>query len=155
MAELPSEPVPADARSAATPSVPEPAPANPRPAIGPGNSNKSATISIGELLQEQRHKRHQWMALGMAAHSAAAFDAWSTRHAITTVGAQELNPLYKPFANNGSIYAVIQAGPTVMDYVAKRMMYSRHDIVRKTWWLPQSLSMVSSLACGGHNLTVR
>lgn len=169
---LPSEPLPAgvavaaaaEVDSIAGASTPEPAPMTlaptlapitPGPMIAPVKPGKSGTISISELMEEQRHKEHEWIALSIAAHSAAAFDAWSTRHAITTYGAQELDPLYKPFANNGSIYAVIQVGPAIMDYVAKRMMYSRNNFVRRMWWVPQTASMVSSVASGGHNLTVR
>jgi hypothetical protein len=112
------------------------------------------TVSVGQLLDEERHKQRIWMGIGIASHSAATFDAWSTRHAITTAGGQELNPLLKPFAGNASLYAAIQVGPLVMDYVGRKMMYSRHSWVRHMWWVPQSASFASSLFCGVHNLGV-
>jgi hypothetical protein len=117
-------------------------------------SGKPMTVSVGQLLDEERRKQRIWMGLGIASHSAATFDAWSTRHALTTAGAQELNPLLKPFAGNASLYVAIQVGPAVMDYVGRKMMYSRHTWVRRMWWVPQSASFASSLFCGVHNLGV-
>ena len=110
------------------------------------------TVSVAQLLVERRHDEHLWLGLSIAAHSAATFDAWSTRHAITTKGSQELNPMLKPFAGNASIYAAIQVGPALMDYVGRKMMYSRHNWVRRMWWAPQGASFVSSVLCGSINL---
>ena len=136
------------------PSAPEPAPME-RPTLNAFlRSGKPMTVSVGQLLDEERHKDHIWMGLGIAAHSAATFDAWTTRRAITTFGGQEMNPLLKPFAGNASLYAAIQVGPLMMDYVGKKMMYSRHNWVRRMWWLPQSASFASSMFCGVHNLGV-
>jgi hypothetical protein len=112
------------------------------------------TVTVGQLLDEERHKQRIWIGLGIAEHSAATFDAWSTRRAITTAGAQELNPLLRPFAGNASLYAAIQVGPAVMDYVGKKMMYSRYSWVRRMWWVPQSASFATSLFCGVHNVSV-
>ena len=117
-------------------------------------SGKPMTVSIGQLVDEERHKDHLWMGLGIATHSAATFDAWTTRRAITSAGAQELNPMLKPFAGNASLYAAIQVGPLMMDYVGRKMLYSRHSWVRHMWWVPQSASFASSLFCGVHNLGV-
>lgn len=159
-----SAPVAADAsvqpatesNSAALPDAPVPAPAvnapSPMAFIKPG---KPMTVSVGELLAENRHNERMWRGLAIASHSAATFDAWSTRRAITTAGAQELNPMLRPFAGNASLYAAIQVGPTLMDYAGKKMMYSKHTWVRRMWWVPQSASFVSSLFCGAHNLSVQ
>jgi hypothetical protein len=136
------------------PNAPEPAPEPTPVAIVLLKPIKPATISVNELAAEGRRNQRLWMGLGIAAHSAATFDAWSTRHVITTTGAQEGNPLLRPFAGNSSLYAAIQIGPAVMDYVGKRMMYSRHTWVRRMWWVPQSASFASSLLCGAHNLAV-
>ena len=114
---------------------------------------KPMTVSVGELVAENRRKQFIWRGLVIASGSAATFDAWTTRHAITTANAQELNPLLKPFAGNSSLYAAIQVGPALMDYVGKKMMYSRSNFVRRLWWVPQSASFVSSLFCGAHNLS--
>jgi hypothetical protein len=112
------------------------------------------TVSVGELREENRRNQRRWLGLAIAEHGAATFDAWSTRHAITTAGAQELNPLLKPFAKNVSLYAAIQVAPVLMDFAARKMMYSHHSWVRRMWWAPQSASFVSSLFCGAHNLGV-
>jgi hypothetical protein len=117
-------------------------------------SGKPMTISVGALLEENRRKQRVWRGLAIASHGAATFDAWSTRHAITTSGAQELNPLLRPFAGNASLYAAIQVAPLLMDYAGKKMMYSRHGWIRRAWWAPQTASFVSSLFCGAHNLAV-
>ena len=138
---------------AALPDAPVPAPAvnasAPRAFIYNG---KPGTISVGELRQENRRKQLLWRGLTIASSGAATFDAWSTRHAITTSGAEELNPMLKPFAGNSSLYAAIQVAPLLMDYAGRKMMYSHNSLLRHTWWIPQSASFVSSLFCGAHNL---
>jgi len=115
---------------------------------------KPMTVSVGTLRAENRRNMRLWKGLAIASHGAATFDAWSTRHAITTSGAQELNPLLKPFAGNASLYAAIQVAPFLMDYAGRKMMYSRYSLLRHTWWVPQGASFVSSLFCGAHNLSV-
>jgi len=136
------------------PTAPEPAPVSGPTLNAFLRSGKPMTVSVGQLLDEEQHKKRIWMGVGIAAHGAATFDAWTTRRAISTTGAQELNPMLKPFAGNASLYAAIQVGPLVMDYVGKKMMYSRHSWVRRMWWVPQSASIASSLFCGVHNLGV-
>lgn len=115
-------------------------------------ASKPMTVSIEQLRAENRRKELMWNGLAIASSGAATFDAWSTRRAITTAGAQELNPLLRPFAGNASLYVAIQVGPALMDFAAKKMMYSRHSWVRHMWWAPQSASFVSSIFCGAHNL---
>jgi hypothetical protein len=151
--DMPVQPA-AEFVSADLPNAPEPAPVNSAPAIAPLKPGKSMMVSVGELRAEERRNQRLWIGLAIASHSAATFDAWSTRHAITTAGGQELNPMLRPFAGNASLYAAIQVGPTLMDYVGKKMMYSRHSWVRRMWWVPQTASFASSLFCGAHNLGV-
>jgi hypothetical protein len=110
------------------------------------------TVSVAQLRAENRRKEFMWKGLVVASSGAATFDAWATRHAITTSGAQELNPLLRLFAGNASLYAAIQVGPALMDFAGRKMMYSRHPWVRHMWWVPQSASFVSSMFCGAHNL---
>ena len=102
------------------------------------------------------HRQHrEWLALSIAAHSAAGFDAWSTRRVISSVpGAQELNPFLRPFAGNASMYAAVQVAPTILDFLSHRMMNSRHEWARHTWWLPQAISAVISVSSGVHNVGV-
>ena len=52
------------------------------------------------------------------------------------------------------MYAAVQVAPTILDYLSRRMMNSRHDVLRNTWWLPQAVSAVVSVASGVHNLGV-
>jgi hypothetical protein len=144
----PAQPVAEPKEALPDPPVAVTAPA-PIAFIRPG---KPTTVSIAELRAENRRKQLMWRGLVIATSGAATFDAWSTRHAITTTGAVELNPLLKPFAGNGSMYAAIQVAPVLMDYAGKKMMYSRHPWVRRMWWVPQSASFVSSMFCGAHNL---
>lgn len=97
-------------------------------------------------------QRRAWFALVLAGHGATAFDTWSTRRAITRDGGRELNPLLKPFANSNALYVVAQVSPTVMDYLGRRMMTSRHTWVRRMWWLPQGANAAMSIAAGVHNV---
>jgi hypothetical protein len=146
---------PAIESSAALPEAPMPvavsAPA-PLAFLKPANP---MTVSVAELRAENRRKQMMWRGLVIATSGAATFDAWSTRRAISTYGAQELNPMLRPFAGNASLYAAIQVGPVLMDYVGKKMMYNSHPWVRRMWWVPQSASFVSSIFCGAHNLAFR
>jgi hypothetical protein len=137
---------------APTPMLPVVASPAPMAYLKPG---KPLTISVAELQAENRRKLMMWKGLAIAASGAATFDAWSTRHAITTYGAQELNPLLKPFAGNASLYAAIQVAPVLLDFAGRKMMYSRYSWVRSVWWVPQSASFVSSIFCGAHNLSYR
>ncbi len=144
---------PAAEPSALLPDAPVPvAPVNAPAPMAFISSGKNMKVSVGELRAENRRKQLMWQGLVIASSGAAAFDAWSTRHAITTSGAVELNPLLRPFAGNASLYAAIQVGPLLMDYAGKKMMYSRHSWVRHMWWVPQSASFVSSIFCGAHNV---
>jgi hypothetical protein len=105
-------------------------------------------------VSDQRQRR-EWLALSIAAHSAAGFDAWSTRRVLSSVPrAEEMNPLLRPFAGNASMYAAVQVAPAILDFVSRRMMNSRYSWARHTWWLPQAVSAVVSLSSGVHNLGV-
>jgi len=96
--------------------------------------------------------RHRvWFSLAIAGHSAAAFDAWSTRRALSHNYAREDNPLLRPFAHSGALYVAVQASPALMDYLGHRMMTSRHPWLRRMWWLPQSAGTALSLGSGVHN----
>lgn len=96
---------------------------------------------------------HTWLALSLVQHGAATFDAWTTQRAVDQ-GHTELNPMLRPFAGNASIYAAIQVGPLLFDYLGRHMQRSEHHWMRQIWWLPQSLSTAASLCAGAHNLSV-
>jgi len=145
---------PAAESNAALPDAPAPvlAAMTPPAPIAFLNPGKPMTVSVSQLRAENRRQQLMWKGLAIASSGAATFDAWSTRRAITTAGAVELNPLLKPFAGNASLYAAIQVAPALLDFAGKKMMYSRHSFVRHIWWAPQSASFVSSIFCGAHNL---
>src|SRR5262245_12260414 len=86
---------------------------------------------------ETPRQRKMWYGLMAVGHAGAAFDAWSTRRAVSGGYGQESNPFLRPFANSSAIYAATQVSPAVMDFIGKRMMTSQHSALRKIWWLPQ------------------
>jgi hypothetical protein len=104
--------------------------------------------------KEPKRPMKLWWTLATADHAAATFDAWSTRRFIENGTGQELNPIFRPFVGSGLIYVAVQVGPAALDYLAKRMMVSEHPLLRRVWWLPQSLGTAASLASGAHNLTL-
>ena len=95
-----------------------------------------------------------WYALTFASSGAAGFDAWSTRRAISGGYGTESNPLLRPFAHSNAMYAATQVSPLVLDYVGRKMMTSRHPLLRRMWWLPQSAGTGMSLFAGVHNVGV-
>ena len=66
--------------------------------------------------------KRQWLGLSIAQHTAAGFDAWTTRREISSGQAQELNPLLKPFAGNSSLYLATQVTPVALDFLAHHMI---------------------------------
>jgi hypothetical protein len=95
--------------------------------------------------------RKIWYGLLAVNHGAAAFDAWSTRQAIGGGYGTERDPLERPFASSGAIYATTQVVPVLMDFMGHHMMRSEHPTIRKFWWIPQAASAGVSLGAGIHN----
>lgn len=90
-----------------------------------------------------------WFLLGMAEHSSATFDAWSTRRALDA-GRVEADPLMRPFASSPAIYGAIQVIPIGLDYLARRLERSS-GWTRRIWWAPQSLAAATFLFSGSYN----
>lgn len=103
---------------------------------------------------ETPRQRKMWFGLMAVSHAGAAFDAWSTRRAISGGFGQEANPFLKPFANSNAMYAATQVSPAVMDYIGKRMMTSQNPWIRKLWWFPQVAGGTMSFAAAVHNVGV-
>lgn len=122
------------------------------PAIEPmvGSPVKPATTES----YETERQRDIWYALVAVGHGAAAFDAWTTRRAVSSGYGVEADPLERPFAHSGAIYASTQVTPLIMDYVGRRMMRSSHSWVRKAWWVPQAAGAGVSVGAGLHNYNV-
>src|ERR1700693_3115214 len=102
---------------------------------------------------ERFPSRRGWILLSAAQHSAAAFDAYSTRYAISR-GAREDDPFMRPFAHSSALYAAIEVGPLLLDYAARRLERSHSSLIRRIWWVPQSVSTAAFLVSGKHNLDI-
>ncbi len=108
---------------------------------------------LGRIGIERLPSRRMWIALSVVQHSAAVFDAYSTRQAIAS-GAVEQNPLLRPFASSPAIYGATQICPLILDYAARRMQLSHNSVVRRMWWVPQSTGAAVSIFSGVHNMNV-
>jgi hypothetical protein len=126
----------------------EPVPA--RPGFQPGTPLRPASTHYSET----RTQRKIWYGLVAAGHTAAVFDAWSTRAVLSGNYGTEQNPLLRPFAHSGILYAATQVSPLMMDYLGKHMMTSRSPLLRKMWWLPQSAGAGFSFAAAAHNASI-
>ena len=110
-------------------------------------SNSAIKPAMERPLPTPRQQKlwYTFMAVG---HSAAAFDAYSTRRALSGNYGTEGNPLLRPFAHSNAMYAATQVSPAVMDYVGRRMMTSSHPALRKFWWVPQVAGAGFSFGAG-------
>ncbi|MGC1415851.1 MAG: hypothetical protein WA817_11240 [Candidatus Acidiferrum sp.] len=138
-----SNPAPLNPASAAAPITP----GNPSLALRPVKPAAKGEYGTGR-------EKKIWYALIAASSGAAAFDAWSTRRAISGGYGTEANPLLRPFSHSGAFYAATQVSPLVLDLVGRKMMTSRYSLLRKMWWLPQSAGTGMSLGAGVHNMGV-
>ncbi len=100
---------------------------------------------------ETARQRKIWYGLVAASSGAAAFDAWTTRRAVSGNYGVEGDPILRPFAHSNAIYAATQVSPAILDYVGHRMMTSHHEWMRKMWWVPQVAGTSFSFGAGIHN----
>ncbi len=122
------------------------------PALLPAISSPAKPATADSY--ESPRDRKIWYGLMFASHGAAAFDAWTTRRAIAGGYGVEGDPMQRPFANSGAIYATTQVTPLIMDYVGHRMMRSGHNWIRKGWWIPQAASASVSFGAAMHNYSI-
>lgn len=108
---------------------------------------------IGITSAESYPSRKTWLTLAVAEHSAAFFDAYSTRRAVSR-GAVEKDPMMRPFAQSPAIYGTIQVGPVLLDLVSHRMQHSEYGFVRRMWWVPQTFATGTYLFSAVHNMGV-
>lgn len=122
--------------------------------VTPGNAPLSVGPGKAAFTRDYDTEKQKkvWYALMFVSSGAAAFDAWSTRRAISAGAGTESNPMLAPFAHSGALYAATQVSPLVMDLIGRKMMTSENRTVRRMWWLPQSLGMGMSLSAGVHNV---
>jgi hypothetical protein len=102
--------------------------------------------------RETRGQRVAWYTLAATGSGAAAFDAYSTRRALSQNAGVESNPLLRPFAHSNAMYAATQVTPAAMDFIGKRMMVSQDRWVRRMWWVPQAVELGFSIVAGVHNM---
>ena len=107
-----------------------------------------------EAIQPSVKEIRLWRGLVIAEHSAALFDAWSTRRSISSGNGYERNPLIKPFANSPAIYPVLQVAPLGVDFLSHRLLRSNNAFLRRVWWVPQVASVGGSLWVGARNIHV-
>jgi len=133
------------------------------PSIAAQNSQSFSTMRMPDRGPAKEHSmyaavstpsRRMWIALSAVQHGAAAFDAYSTRQSIGHGGVED-DPLMRPFANSPAIYVATQVTPVLLDLLARHMQRSEYGMVRRAWWLPQSLGAGVSIFSGVHNLHVR
>jgi hypothetical protein len=103
---------------------------------------------------ETARQRKIWYGLVAASSGAAAFDAWTTRRAVSGGYGVEGDPLMRPFAHSNAIYAATQVSPAIMDYLGHRMVASHHEWMRRYWWVPQVAGTSFSLSAGIHNYRI-
>jgi hypothetical protein len=125
-------------------------PIQPAPPIQPASPPKFAMR--GRM--ESPRQRVAWIGLSVAGHGTAAFDAYSTRQAVSGGYGNEANPLLRPFAHSGAIYAATQVSPTVMDFLGYKMMKNHRPWVRRMWWVPQAAGAGLSFTAGMHNMSL-
>lgn len=120
-------------------------------AIQPANPPKPALRGVR---YETPRQKVAWIGLSIMGHGTAAFDAYSTRQAVSGGFGREANPLLRPFAHSGAIYTATQVSPTLMDFLGHKMMKSRSPLIRKMWWVPQATGAGLSFAAGMHNMSI-
>ena len=153
---LPVAPMPKLAADDAVPATGESSSASAEPFL-PGAGIQPAVppkAAIRGVRYEAPKQKLAWIGLSAAGHSAAGFDAYSTRRAISGGYGTESNPLLRPFAHSGALYAATQVSPAVMDFVGHKMMTNRRPWVRKMWWVPQAAGAGFSFAAGMHNMNL-
>ena len=82
---------------------------------------------------------------------AAIMDDIASRKVIEG-GGYERNPLMRPFVHNsGTLAAESVAEVWLMAFVGDRMKHSHYGLLRKTWWLPQTLNISAKVSGGIYN----
>jgi hypothetical protein len=153
---VPDPKIKTDAEIAAESSSAGVTPAPAAEPIVPGSAPLSVRPGQPAFHREYDTERQKkaWYALMFLSSGAAAFDAWSTRRAISGGYGVESNPFLRPFSHSGAFYAATQVSPLVMDLIGRKMMTSKHSLLRKMWSVPQSGGTGMSVFAGVHNMGV-
>jgi len=108
----------------------------------------------GERHRPSGLEKTTWITLTASQHSAAFFDAWSTRRVLVSGTGYERDPLLRPFTDSAAMYPATQVLPLALDFMSYRMMGSQNRLLHHTWWLPQAAYIAGSVWCGSRNLRV-
>lgn len=82
---------------------------------------------------------------------AAVLDDVASRMVIER-GGYEKNPFMRPFVHNSGTLAVESIGEVwLMAFVADRMKHSHYPLLRRTWWLPQTINISAKVTGGIYN----
>jgi hypothetical protein len=131
--ELPAQSVPPDNEAAAVKNV---LPDKPVPR--------------GNFLTRPFYDKRVGLLAGINAGAAVLDDVASRK--VIEAGGYERNPLIRPFVHNSGTLAVESVGEVwLMAFLADRMKHSSHPVLRKTWWLPQTLNISAKTAGGIYN----
>ena len=122
------------------------------PPAGKSQLQGNSAPALSSSLEARSWRKQAWLALVVAQHGAATFDAYTTREAVSRKHGPELDPLLRPFTGSAAVYPVIQIGPVLLDYLGHRMMRSPKGWVRRLWWLPQAAATAGFVWSGTHNL---
>src|SRR2546427_4619309 len=71
--------------------------------------------------RETHRQRVIWYSLAVAGHSGAAFDAWSTKRAVTGGDSAENKPILAPGVEANGIFTAGGGGPTITGIFRKKM----------------------------------
>src|SRR2546427_5259170 len=66
--------------------------------------------------RETHRQRVIWYSLAVAGHSGAAFDAWSTKRAVTGGDGQEAKPVFRALSELHANFAAAPGEPPVLEY---------------------------------------
>jgi hypothetical protein len=113
------------------------------------------TVDAKPLKAERTKKEHAIvsmlkdrpvMALMAADLTLKTMDYRQTQHDFTLGGFHETNPVLRPMLGHpAAIYAYGAAYAFGAAWVGHKMRTSRFTVVRKLWWLPQTISIEQNL----------
>ena len=99
------------------------------------------------------HPGQRWLMLAILQSSAATLDAWTTNRAVGA-GHTELDPLLRPAAGTPAMYAAVEVVPLILDLIGLKMRHSENGLLRRAWWLPQTIGANASFGAAVRNLAV-
>ena len=90
-------------------------------------------------------------ALTAAAETFAMLDSHSTREVLSR-GGVENDPLFRPFAHSGTLYAAQTAETAGFAWLGWKMHHSGNPYMRRFWWVPQVAQIGLNMGGWRHNV---